>query len=64
MQGERRSVYGILVGKPQGKRSLVRPRSRLDYNTIMYIREGGLGGMNGLIWFRIGASGELLLAGQ
>jgi len=26
--GERRSIYGVLVGKPEGKRPLGRPRLR------------------------------------
>jgi hypothetical protein len=29
--GKRRSVYRVLVGKPEGKRSLGRPRRRWDY---------------------------------
>jgi hypothetical protein len=28
--GERRSVYGVLVGKPEGKRPLGRPQHRLE----------------------------------
>ena len=28
MHGERRYAYGVLVGKPQGKRKLGRPRRR------------------------------------
>jgi hypothetical protein len=30
--GERRGVYSILVGKPEGKRPLGRPRRRWDEN--------------------------------
>ena len=30
--GERANVYRILVGKPEGKRSLGRPRRRLEGN--------------------------------
>jgi hypothetical protein len=29
--GERRSVYRVLVGKPEGKRPFGRPRRRLDW---------------------------------
>jgi hypothetical protein len=32
MYGERRSVYRILVGKPEGKRPLGRPRCRWEDN--------------------------------
>jgi len=31
MHGERRSVYRVLVGKPEGRRSLGRPRHRCKY---------------------------------
>jgi hypothetical protein len=30
--GEQRKVYRVLVGKPEGKRPLERPRSRCDQN--------------------------------
>jgi hypothetical protein len=30
--GEERKVYKVLVGKPEGKRPLGRPRRRLDQN--------------------------------
>jgi len=43
--GERRGVYGILVGKPEGKRKLGRPRRKWEYNTKMDIQEVGCGGM-------------------
>ena len=31
-RGERQGVYRILMGKPEGKRPLVRPRSRWEDN--------------------------------
>jgi hypothetical protein len=37
--------YGILVGKPEGKRSLGRPRRRLVDNVKVDLREIGRGGM-------------------
>jgi hypothetical protein len=46
MYGERRNAYRILVGKPEEKRSIGRPRSRWENNIIMGIREIGLGVMN------------------
>jgi hypothetical protein len=38
---EKRNEYKILVGKPQGKRPLRRPRSRWEENVRMDHREGG-----------------------
>jgi len=34
-------VYKLLVGKPEGKRVLVRPRSRWEYNIIIDLRKAG-----------------------
>ena len=44
--GERRDVYRILVGKPEGKRSLERPRLRWEDNVKMGRQEVGCGGMD------------------
>ena len=44
--GERRSVYSILVGKPEGKRQLGRPRRRWEDNIKMDLQEVGCGGMD------------------
>ena len=44
--GERRGVYRILVGKPEGKGPLGRPRSRWEYNITMDLQEVGYGGMD------------------
>jgi hypothetical protein len=43
--GEKRSAYGILVGKPEGKRPLGRPRRRWVKNIKMDLREIKLDGM-------------------
>jgi hypothetical protein len=43
--GENRNAYRILVGKPEGKRPLGRPRRRWVNNIKMDIRETGLDGM-------------------
>jgi hypothetical protein len=40
--GEKRNVYRLLVGKPEGKRPLGRPRRRLMDNIKMYLSEIGL----------------------
>jgi len=39
--GEERGVYRVLVGKPEGKRLLGRPRRRWVYNIRMYLQEVG-----------------------
>ena len=41
--GERRKVYRVLVGKPEGKRPLGRPRLRWEYNIKMDLQEVGCG---------------------
>jgi hypothetical protein len=40
--GEKRNVYRLLVGKPEGKRPLGRPRRRLINNIQMDLLEIGL----------------------
>jgi hypothetical protein len=42
--GEERKVYKVLVGKPEGKRSLGRPSRRWEDGIRMDLREIGLGG--------------------
>jgi hypothetical protein len=44
--GEKRNAYRILVGTPEGKRLLGRPRSRWEENIKMDLREIGWGGMD------------------
>jgi hypothetical protein len=39
--GEKRNAYRILVGKPEGKRPLGRPRRRWVDNIKMVLREKG-----------------------
>jgi hypothetical protein len=39
--GERRGVYRVLVGKPEGKRSLGRPRRKWEDNIKMVLQEVG-----------------------
>ena len=41
--GERRSVYTVLVGKPEGRRPLGRPRRRWEYNIKMDFQDVGVG---------------------
>jgi hypothetical protein len=44
--GEKRKAYRILVGKPEGKKPLWRPRSRWVNNIKMNLREIGWDGMD------------------
>jgi hypothetical protein len=48
--GEGRGVYSVLVGKPEGKRPLGRPRRRWDDNIKLDPREIGIDGTN---WIRL-----------
>jgi hypothetical protein len=48
--GEERKVYKVLVGKPEGKRPLGRPRRRGDDGIRINLREIGLGGVD---WIRV-----------
>jgi hypothetical protein len=53
--GELRNAYRILVGKPEGKRPLGRPRRKWVDNTEI---DGMI--WIGFIWLRIGTNGGLL----
>jgi hypothetical protein len=44
--GEIKNTYKILVGEPEGKRPLGRPRRRWEYNIKMDLREIGLEGVD------------------
>ena len=48
--GERRGIYRVLVGKPEGKRPLERPRHRWEDNIKMDLQEVGCGGMD---WIKL-----------
>jgi hypothetical protein len=52
-----RGVYKVLVGKPEGKRPLGRPRRRWEDNIKMDLQEVGCGGINWTIWIRTGKGG-------
>ena len=39
--GEERGVHRVLVGKPEGKRPLGRPKRRWEDNIKMDLQEGG-----------------------
>jgi hypothetical protein len=44
--GERRGYYSVLVGKPEGRRPLGRPRRRWEGSIKMDLGEVGCGGMD------------------
>jgi hypothetical protein len=44
--GEGRGVYRVLVGRPEGKRPLERPRRRWEDNNKIDIRQLGIDGEN------------------
>jgi len=46
LMGKGTGVYGILVGKPEGKRPLERPRRRWENNIKMSHQDVGCGGMD------------------
>jgi hypothetical protein len=58
--GERRGVYRVLVGKPEKRRPLWRPRRRWEDNIKMDLWEVGCGLWTGWSWLRIGTGGVRL----
>jgi hypothetical protein len=58
--GVERKVYKVLVGKPEGRRPLERPRRRWNNGIRMDLREIGLGVWIGFDWIMIGSGGGLL----
>jgi hypothetical protein len=48
--GEERKLYKVLVGKPEEKRPLGRPKRRWEDEIRMDLRETGLGGVD---WIRL-----------
>jgi len=55
--GERICVYGVWMGNPKGMRTLGRPRRRWENIIKIDLQEVGSGGMNWIIWLRIGTIG-------
>jgi hypothetical protein len=58
--GEGRVVYRVLVGKPEGKRPLGRPRRRWEDNVKWIFKKWDVGVGTGLDWLRIGTGGGRL----
>jgi hypothetical protein len=57
--GAKRNAYRLLVGEPEGKRPLGRPRHKWMDNIKMDLRLIGLV-WTGSIWFGIGTGGRFL----
>jgi hypothetical protein len=55
--GKTKGVYRVLVGKPEGKRPLGKPRRRWQDNIKMSLQKVGKGVWTGLSWLRIGTGG-------
>jgi hypothetical protein len=55
--GEKRGAYRVLVGKPEGKVPIGRPRRSCKDNVKMDLQEVGLGVWTGSSWLRIGTGG-------
>jgi ribosome biogenesis protein Nip4 len=48
--GKVSGVYNILVGRPEGRRPLERPRRRWEDNIKMDLREIGFGDVDSIHW--------------
>jgi hypothetical protein len=59
LMGEERKVYRILMGKPEGKRSLGRPRRRWENGIRMVLREIGWGSVD---WIQLAQDRDRLRA--
>ena len=57
---EIRGAYRILVGKPEGKKPLKRPRRRWEDNIKIDLKKVGWKARTGSIWLRKGTGGALL----
>jgi hypothetical protein len=58
--GEWKGSYRVLVGRPEGKIPLAKPKRRREDNIKIELQELEWGTWTGLIWLRIGTGGGLL----
>jgi hypothetical protein len=56
----KRNAYRLLMGKPEGKRAVGRPRRGWVDNIRMDLGEVDTVMWTGLVWLRVGTGGELL----
>jgi hypothetical protein len=54
--GEERKAYKVLVGKPEGRRPLGRPRYRQEDGIRMYLKEIGCGSVE---WIQLAQDRDL-----
>jgi hypothetical protein len=59
--GESRFVYRVLVGKPEGKRPLGRPRHRWEDSIKMDLQDVGCGSMDWVELAQVGTDGGALV---
>lgn len=57
---ESRNMYRLLVGEPVGKRPLGSPKCKCNNNIKIDIGETKWRLLTGLVWLKIGLSGEFL----
>jgi hypothetical protein len=55
-----RNAYKVVIGKPNGKSPVVRPRCRREDDVKLHLKEFGNEGLTGYIWLKIWTSGRLL----
>jgi len=58
--GKRRGTYRILVGRPEGRRPLQRPRHRWWDDIKMDLQQLGWGVLTRMIWFMTGTGYRFL----
>ena len=58
--GEKKGVYRVLLGKPEGNRRPGRPRRRCDDNIKIDLQKVGYGVWTGSVWLRISTGGVQL----
>jgi hypothetical protein len=58
--GKERKLYKLLVGKPEGKRPLGRPRCRWEDGIRLDLRETGWGSVEWIQLVQVGAGSGLL----
>lgn len=56
MHWKMRNVYTIVVGKPEKRRQLGRPKLKWEENMKMDLSKMGLDNMDWINWLRIGSS--------
>jgi len=54
---EKKGIYRVLVGKPEVKRPLRRPRRKWEDNIRWIFRKWDVGTWTGSSWLRIGTGG-------